>query len=195
LSVYCQHCLFSFHTALILNQFFIREMDFLFCFTSQWNLAHTAWTYPIILPASMLRNLTYQRSDLKRGSISLARQIAIRYPKVKLTLTSISWLAVQYKMEILHLAFIFCCIRSWMALHIRIKTYFVNYIRTFTPVNYHLRLQCLYINQLSRISHSIRGFMVIIRVAEVLIINTACSATCLVTNCCHGHYQLGPWSR
>jgi hypothetical protein len=38
----------------------------------------------------------------------------IRYPKAKLTLTSISWLAVQYKMGILRLAFIFCCIRSWM---------------------------------------------------------------------------------
>jgi hypothetical protein len=36
----------------------------------------------------------------------------IRYPKAKLTLTSISRLAVQYKMGILCLAFIFCCIRS-----------------------------------------------------------------------------------
>jgi hypothetical protein len=53
----------------------------------------------------------------------------IRYPKAKLTLTSISWLAVQSnKMRILHLAFIFCCIRSRMALHVRIKTYFLPVI-------------------------------------------------------------------
>jgi hypothetical protein len=78
----------------------------------------------------------------------------IRYPKAKLTLSSISWLAVQYKMGILRLAFIFCCIRSWMALHVRIKTYYrvlLNYTRTlFTPVNYHLRLQCLYNSRISR---------------------------------------------
>jgi hypothetical protein len=110
----------------------------------------------------------------------------MRYPEAKLTLTSISWLAVQYKMGVLRLAFIFCCIRSWMALHLRIKTYFIPvfYTRTFTPVNYHLRLQCLHNCQEPRDSiHVSHGHY---------------PPTRLVTfarrgaNCCRGRYQLGP---
>jgi hypothetical protein len=73
----------------------------------------------------------------------------------------------------------------------------LNYTRTFTPVNYHLRLQCLYNYQEPR--DSIHGFpVVIIRVAKVLIINAVFSAMRLVTftqrgvNCCRGRYQLGP---
>jgi hypothetical protein len=58
------------------------------------------------------------------GKYLPAAPIQRQYPKAKLTLTSISWLAVQYKMGILRLAFIFCCIRSWMALHVWIKTFF-----------------------------------------------------------------------
>jgi hypothetical protein len=94
-----------------------------------------------------------------------------------------------------------------MALHMN-KNIFsprvvLNYIRTFTLVNYHLRLglQCLYNCQEPR--DSIQVFMAShghlnIRVAEVLIINTAFSATRLVAfalrgaNCCRGRYQLGP---
>jgi hypothetical protein len=67
----------------------------------------------------------------------------------------------------------------------------LNYTRTFTLVNYYLRLQSLYNCQEPH--DSIHVFMVsrVIRVAEVLIINAAFSATRLVTfaqrgaNCCH----------
>jgi hypothetical protein len=80
------------------------------------------------------------------------------YPKAKLTLTSISWLAVQYKMGILRLVFIFCCIHSWMALHVRIKTYFLPVFYSITPVNYHLRLQCLYNCQETQLNSRFHGF-------------------------------------
>jgi hypothetical protein len=53
-------------------------------------------------------------------------------------LTSISRLAVQYKMGILCLAFIFCCIRSWMASHVQIKTYFLPVFCSITPEHLHL---------------------------------------------------------
>jgi hypothetical protein len=62
----------------------------------------------------------------------------IWYPKAKLTLTSISWWAVQYKMGILRLVFIFCCICSWMAFHVQIKTYFLPVSYLITPEHLHM---------------------------------------------------------
>jgi hypothetical protein len=84
------------------------------------------------------------------------------------------------EMGILRLAFIFCCICSWMALHTnknifspRILLNSCNYTRTFTPVNYHLskRLQCLYtITVKFSIQFTFSWFpVVIIWVAKVLI--------------------------
>jgi hypothetical protein len=79
-------------------------------------------------------HLGYYTSDLSiyRPNLSDIQRQSWPWPR------SADWRCNIIKMGILYLAFIFCCIRSWMALHVRIKTFsprvLLSYTRTFAPV-------------------------------------------------------------